>query len=179
MGPGGVLRMEFEADAWDSTITFAVGIPVSRGGTLELTFAADVNLASQLGRTFDVFDWTGVTPTGAFSVESPYWWDLSQLDTTGDVTLLPDADFDGDGLVGAADLDAWKTYAGRASGATNAQGDADYDGDVDGGDFMAWQRLLGASMTTTPPVGSVPEPAALALVAAGSAWTGALRRRRC
>jgi uncharacterized protein YjbI with pentapeptide repeats len=87
MGPGGTLRMVFETDAWDSTISFATGIPVTLGGTLELTFAADVNPATQLGRTFDLFDWTGVTPTGAFAVSSPYRWDLSNLYTTGQVTL--------------------------------------------------------------------------------------------
>jgi hypothetical protein len=87
MAPGGTLRMVFEADAWDSTISFAPGIPVTLGGTLELTFAADVNPASQLGRTFEFFNWTGVTPTGAFAVSSPYAWDLSNLYTTGQVTL--------------------------------------------------------------------------------------------
>jgi uncharacterized protein YjbI with pentapeptide repeats len=87
MGPGGTLQMVFEADAWDSTISFAPGIPVTLGGTLELTFAADVNLASQLGRTIDLFDWTGVTPTGVFTVSSPYQWNLSNLYTTGEVTL--------------------------------------------------------------------------------------------
>jgi uncharacterized protein YjbI with pentapeptide repeats len=85
---GGTLRMVFEADAWDSTISFAPGIPVALGGTLELTFADDVNLASQVGRTFDLFDWTGVDPTGTFSISSPYAWNLSNLYTTGDVTLL-------------------------------------------------------------------------------------------
>jgi uncharacterized protein YjbI with pentapeptide repeats len=87
MGPGGTLRMVFEADAWDSTISFAAGIPVALGGTLELTFADNMNLASQVGRTFDLFDWTGVTPTGAFAVSSPYTWELSNLYTTGEITL--------------------------------------------------------------------------------------------
>jgi uncharacterized protein YjbI with pentapeptide repeats len=87
MGPGSTLRMVFEADAWDSTISFAPGIPVTFGGTLELTFADDVNLASQVGRTFDLFDWTGVTATGAFTVSSSYSWDLSNLYTSGEVTL--------------------------------------------------------------------------------------------
>jgi hypothetical protein len=87
MGPGGTLRMIFEADDWDSTISFAPGIPVTLGGTLELTFADNVNPASQLGRTFDLFNWTGVNPTGAFAVYSPYAWDLSNLYTTGQVTL--------------------------------------------------------------------------------------------
>jgi hypothetical protein len=79
--------MVFEEDAWDSTISFAPGIPVTLGGTLELTFANDVNLAAQLGRTFDLFDWTGVAPTGAFAVSSPYRWNLSNLYATGQVTL--------------------------------------------------------------------------------------------
>jgi uncharacterized protein YjbI with pentapeptide repeats len=87
MGPGGTLRMVFEADAWDSTISFAPGIPVTLGGTLELKFAADVDIASQIGRTFDLFDWTGVTPTGTFAIDSPYAWDLSNLYTTGEATL--------------------------------------------------------------------------------------------
>jgi uncharacterized protein YjbI with pentapeptide repeats len=87
MATGGTLRFVFEADAWDSTISFAPGIPVTLGGTLELTFAEDVNLASQVGRTFDLFDWTGVTPTGAFAVSSPYAWNLANLYTTGEVTL--------------------------------------------------------------------------------------------
>ncbi len=93
MGPGGTLRMVFEADAWDSTISFAPGIPVTLGGTLELAFAADVNLASQIGRTFDLFDWTGVTPTGAFAISTPHHWNLSNLYTTGEVTLtgVPEA----------------------------------------------------------------------------------------
>ena len=87
IGPGGGLRMVFEENAWDSTISFAPGIPVALGGTLELTFATDVNLASHVGRTFDLFDWTGVNPNGEFIVSSLYGWDLSNLYATGEVTL--------------------------------------------------------------------------------------------
>jgi hypothetical protein len=88
MDPGATLRMVFEADAWDSTISFAPGIPVTLGGTLELTFANNVDLARQVGRTFDVFDWSGVTPTGAFAISGPHTWDLSHFYSTGEVTLL-------------------------------------------------------------------------------------------
>jgi uncharacterized protein YjbI with pentapeptide repeats len=87
MGPGGTLRMVFEADAWDSTISFEPSIPVTLGGTLELTFADDVNLAGQVGRTFDLFDWTGVEPTGEFVIDSAYNWNLANLYTTGEVIL--------------------------------------------------------------------------------------------
>ena len=67
--------------------SFAPGIPVALGGTLELTFADDVNLASQVGRTFMLFDWTGLNPSGKFEIVSPYTWSLSNLYTTGEVTL--------------------------------------------------------------------------------------------
>jgi hypothetical protein len=40
-----------------------------------------------VGRAFAIFDWTGVTPTGAFAISSPYVWDLSNLYTTGAITL--------------------------------------------------------------------------------------------
>ena len=87
MDEGGELEMVFDADVWGSTISFAPDIQVTRGGTLELLFAPDVNPAAQVGRSIDLFDWTGVTPIGAFNVTSRYDWDLSQLYTTGEVTL--------------------------------------------------------------------------------------------
>ncbi len=46
--------------------------------------------AAQIGRTFDLFDWTGVNPTGTFNVVSEYEWDISRLYTTGEVTLVPE-----------------------------------------------------------------------------------------
>jgi uncharacterized protein YjbI with pentapeptide repeats len=107
MNGAGTLRLVFDADPWDSTISFAPGIPVALDGTLELTFASGVDVASQSGRTIDLLDWTGVTPTGAFTVSSPYTWNLSKLYTTGEVTLnaalsLPD-DYNNNGTVDAAD----------------------------------------------------------------------------
>ena len=112
MSSGGALQMLFEADAWDSTISFASGIPVSLGGSLELGFSADVNLLSQIGRTFNVFDWTGVSPTGALAVSSPYVWDLSNLYSTGQITFLAAnglaGDFNGDNMVDAADYAVWR-----------------------------------------------------------------------
>ena len=88
MGPGGTLQMRFESDAWKSTISFAAGIPVDRGGTLDLLFAGGTNVASQVGRTFRLFNWSSVAPTGTFNVVSPHTWELSKLYMTGEVTLL-------------------------------------------------------------------------------------------
>jgi uncharacterized protein YjbI with pentapeptide repeats len=88
MSAGATLRMVFDADAWDSTISFAPGIPVALGGSLELALAAGVDPFSQVGRAFHVFDWTGVTHTGSFVIATPYVWDLTNLYTTGQITFL-------------------------------------------------------------------------------------------
>jgi uncharacterized protein YjbI with pentapeptide repeats len=107
------LELRFDADEWNSTISFETGIPVALDGTLELTFADDVNITSQIGRTLDLFDWTGVSPTGLLTVGGPYTWDLTNLYTTGEVTLV---------------------------GVEALPGDFDGDGDVDGRDFLMLQR---------------------------------------
>ncbi|MGD9634448.1 MAG: pentapeptide repeat-containing protein [Pirellulales bacterium] len=88
MDSAGMLQFVLEADSWNSTISFASGVEVTRAGRLELLFADETNAAGQIGRTFKLFDWTGVNPTGTFSVVSPYRWDLSHLYSTGAVTLL-------------------------------------------------------------------------------------------
>jgi hypothetical protein len=155
-------------------ICFAPGMPVACGGTLELTFAADVDPVAQLGRAIDLFDWTGVTPSGAFSVASPYVWNLSNLYTTGEVTLtvLPGAvlgDFNGDSIVDATFLASWKTGFGKTDAATRAHGDADGDHDVDGEDYLLWQRQSGSSATTVSANAPVPEPATSMLFIAASA----------
>jgi uncharacterized protein YjbI with pentapeptide repeats len=90
VSPGGTLTMLLEADSWDSTISFQPGIPVELSGSLELAFAAGVDVSRQIGRTFDLFDWTGVEPIGQFEVVSDYAWDTNNLYTTGEVTLIPE-----------------------------------------------------------------------------------------
>jgi len=166
MDATGTLRLVFDADPWDSTISFAAGIPVALGGTLDLTFAPDVNVAAQSGRTIDLFDWTGVTPTGAFTISSPYTWDLSNLYTTGEVTLtaapsLP-GDYNLDGTVDAADYTVWR----KGLGTTYTQDDYD-----------DWQANFGATVGSgagargsdhaVSPI--VPEPATVLLLVFGAA----------
>jgi hypothetical protein len=70
------------------------------------------------------------------------------------------ADFTADGAVTAADLNKWRLGFGQAAGAGRAQGDADSDGDVDGGDFLLWQRHLGAGIS----LAAVPEPSLAAVL---------------
>ena len=112
MDATGTLRLVFDAVPWDSTISFALSISVARGGVLELAFAPGVDVAAQRGRTIDLFNWTGIHPTGAFTVASPYPWVLTKLYTTGEITLLPSADFNCDSHVEGADLASWRTGFG-------------------------------------------------------------------
>ena len=84
----------FGPTIWGSTISFDPGIPVLLAGELDLTFAPQegvqpgIILPGFMGYTFQLFDWNGVSPSGQFQVVSDYDWDLSQLYTTGDITLL-------------------------------------------------------------------------------------------
>jgi hypothetical protein len=85
-------------------------------------------------------------------------------------------DFNGDGVVNAADLTVFRSHLG-ATGLqidSMAFGDADRDRDVDGNDFLLWQRR--ASQVAA--AGAVPEPASWALALAGPLIVEAKRNRR-
>jgi hypothetical protein len=64
-----------------------------------------------------------VTPTGAFTVSSPYTWNLTNLYTTGDVTLLTapslPGDYNLDGTVDAADYVVWRKTGGSSEDYNN------------------------------------------------------------
>ncbi len=176
MDATGTLRLDFEADPWGSTISFATGIPVTLGGTLELTFAPDVNVATQSGRTIDLFDWSGVTPVGTFTISSPYNWNLSNLYTTGEVTLfaLPSlqGDFNDDGTVDAADYTVWRDNLGAADeSAINYAGDG--LGGIDAADYAVWRSHFGASLSAAAAAqqSPVPEPSSWPMVVALMTWT--------
>ena len=95
MTPEAFLELEFDGNPWGSTISFASGIPVTLDGYLELDLATGVAPASLVGDSFQVFNWTGVSPTGRFAqisnnLPAGCSWDTSQLYTTGEVTLVPE-----------------------------------------------------------------------------------------
>ncbi len=94
MNPGTSFVFQFDGNPWGSTISFDSGIPVTLGGNLELGVADGVDPATLVGDSFQLFDWTGVSPSGQFAqvineLPAGYSWDTSQLYTTGDVTLEP------------------------------------------------------------------------------------------
>jgi uncharacterized protein YjbI with pentapeptide repeats len=177
LADGGTLEILLDAARWNSTISFQREIQVVLDGTLQLSFAADVDADQQIGRSFDLFDWTGVSPTGQFEVASTYTWDLSNLYTSGEVTLtaIVPGDFNFDGTVDAADYIVWRKDLGTSY--TLA-------------DYNAWRAHFGAGSaglgagsgvalpSAEPLSAAVPEPTTIALLTA-IAIVGPLRCRRC
>ncbi|MCO6046771.1 pentapeptide repeat-containing protein [Aeoliella sp. ICT_H6.2] len=181
--PLGTLRTVFEDDQWGSTLSFDAGVPVSLGGTLELLLDDEVDTESLAGTTFQLFDWAGVSPTGAFdqiAMEPNTTWDTSQLYTTGEVTLLSagglPGDFNDDGQVNLADYTVWRNNLGAASElAINSAGNG--TGGVDAGDYTVWKNNFGSRVGPPWAVpATVPEPTGFALVAIGLLGVLALRR---
>ncbi len=162
MDPASTLKFTFEADNWDSTISFDPSIAVTRAGTLDLGFASEVFVPSQIGRTFQLFNWSGVTPSGTFNVSSPYTWDLSNLYTTGAVTLLQvpfvPGDFNQDGTVDTSDYVLWR----NGLGVTYSQQD-----------YTAWRTHFGYSsgIGSATSTANVPEPSiSLMLLVSATLW---------
>ncbi len=173
----GSLRLMFEDDAWDSTIRFAAGITVQLRGEIELLFAPDVNVASQVGRTFKVFDWTGVAPDGTLRLNSPFLWDTSLLFETGEVTLAGVGvlgDTNGDGFVDLVDLNNVRNHFGEAG--QGISGDTNGDNVVDLVDVNNVRNHFGVTVSLS----NLPEPTTFVMVATMSPllpWWLARKRR--
>jgi hypothetical protein len=102
-------------------------------------------------------------------------------DVTWSVTISAPptpGDFNGDGVVDAADLTNWTANFGLGQDAAHTQGDADLDGDVDGADFLVWQQGFSAGVAPTAFGEAVPEPAAINLASAASLFALGVFARR-
>ncbi len=92
MNPGTSLAFQLDGNPWGSTISFAAGIPVTLGGNVELGLAPGVDPTGLLGQFFQLFNWTGVSPSGQFAqvvsdLPTRYLWNTSALYTFGGVAL--------------------------------------------------------------------------------------------
>jgi len=92
MNAGTSLVFQFDGAPWSSTISFDAGIPVTLGGNLELGVANGVDPTTLFGHSFQMFNWSGVTPSGQFNVVNDFpascLLDASQVYSTGNLTVL-------------------------------------------------------------------------------------------
>jgi uncharacterized protein YjbI with pentapeptide repeats len=176
-------------NTWTSTIAFP-GLSPALAGLLQLNFAPGLNLPSQLGHTYRLFDWTGASPAGTFTFSSPYKWDISHLYSTGEVTLLnllTPGDIDGDGIASVADISALMTALSdlnkyqSTNNFTTAElqlvADLNHDQHVTNADLQGLIIYLanaaapapngGNSTSATGSVTAVPEPSSLILLVIG------------
>ena len=113
-------EIEGESETFVSTPHHSVDsdVLVTLGGTLRLT-----GVVPSLGETLDLFDWPAPLEEGNVFSHLEVWpdtaWDLSQLYTTGEITLIPEpspiGDYNGDGFVGQGDLDLVLLHWGDAA----------------------------------------------------------------
>ena len=93
MGSSATLQFQFDGNAWGSTIWFQARYGVTLGGRIGLSLAPGVSPTSLAGKTVQLFNWTGVSPSGSFSqiISDPmpmrYSWNTSALYTLGQVSL--------------------------------------------------------------------------------------------
>ena len=174
MTTGTSLVFQFDDNPWGSTISFASGIPVALGGNLELDLVAGVTPASLLGDTFQLFNWTGVSPSGQFAqivndLPTGYTWNTSALYTLGEVTLvasgLNPGDANGDNKVDINDLTIVLANYNQ-SGMTWSQGEFTGSGTVDINDLTIVLANYNTSVGSS--ISAVPEPSCVVLLAIGA-----------
>jgi uncharacterized protein YjbI with pentapeptide repeats len=103
----GILQMVLDDSTWNSTISFydaasfgtAISPEITLGGTLKLTFKDGVDVTQLVGKSFNLFDWSGTNPDGTtFNVDrktttfstvdqGSYTWNLNDLYIGGSITL--------------------------------------------------------------------------------------------
>ncbi|TWT87305.1 hypothetical protein Mal64_28430 [Pseudobythopirellula maris] len=92
-------------------------------------------------------------------------------DTVSLAVVGVEGDYNGNGVVDAADFTVWRDSLNQTGEGLAADGDG--DGAVDQNDYAVWVANFGQSASALAEAASVPEPAALVLLACGLA---ALRR---
>lgn len=105
-------------------------------------------------------------------------WNISQLYTAGELSVVLPGDFNGDNQVDAADYTLWKQQFGSVG---DFAADGNGDGVVDAADYTLWRNNLGAGIlgddAAALAASTVPEPHAVALLLAALAL-GCTRRLR-
>jgi uncharacterized protein YjbI with pentapeptide repeats len=91
MADSSVLKLILGDNLWESLINLDTAVVPQLGGTLELAFAEDADLATLVGTEFKLFNWNGQLAPGSqfagITTIPGAQWDLSHLYTDGTISL--------------------------------------------------------------------------------------------
>jgi hypothetical protein len=151
---------------------------VDLAGSLVVTLKS---FAPAVGDSFDILD--GAL-SGTFSTLSlpvlavGRTWDTSNLYTIGVLKVVASAavpgDYDGNGMVDAADYTVWRDTLGAAI-TPGSGADGDGDGVVGDADFQVWRDNFGQGTENSAPV---PEPCTQTIALISAMTLGAVRARK-
>ncbi len=167
LDPDAVVRMDIADGGAADKIEIGAALAAA-GGQLLVDYIGVVGLVA--GDQFDLFDFASAS--GAFaSLSLPtlpaglMWSDRLLVDGSLLVTLA--GDYNGDGVVDAADYTVWRDNS-TASVTPLTGADGSGDGVVDAADYAIWREMYGAAVQVQPtqsPANAVPAPSASTLLA--------------
>jgi hypothetical protein len=161
---------------------------ITDSGSLTLGGVLNVSLINSFtpaaGQSFDLLDFNPAQTIGTFSaVQLPTLttglsWNAIRLYTDGVLSINLQGDYNGNGIVDAADYVLYRHALGQTGTALAADGNA--NGMIDAGDFDTWRANFGH---TNPAAGSlagtaVPEPTTFVLFGIAAATFFNSRRKR-
>jgi autotransporter-associated beta strand protein len=186
---GATVSFDIGASGIADRLVVGGNLDVADGFTLEVLLDSSVSALSLAnGNSWNLFDFASAT--GSFDIadfvlptlDANLVWDVSQLLVDGTIRVASlglQGDFNGDGIVDAADYTVWRDNLNAVDESAFAPGSGNGAG-IDATDYALWRAnfgntnagaLVGAS-------GAVPEPSTITLVAVAAALgLCALRRR--
>ena len=133
------------------------------GGVLRLLISG---FSPAAGESFDLMDWG--TVTGKFgglllpTLDEDLMWNYSRLYTDGVLGITIAGDYNGNGIVDAADYTVWRDTLGQMG--TGLAADGEFDQVINGTDLFVWKTHFGmhvGSGAGAEAAAVVPEPATL------------------
>jgi hypothetical protein len=166
---------------------FGVGNHDLLSVTGEATLAGliDISLvngfAPAVGDTFTILSAAGGLVDAGLSLVGDGMFDFAIVNGTDLVLSIAGGnlgDYNGDGIVDAADYTVWRDSLGSTGPGLVADGNN--DGTVDAADYAVWRSNFGNNYISGSVAGNaaVPEPTTIVLMLLGSAALGTCRRRR-
>ncbi len=162
------------------------GNPELTGDDLALHLASRLHYHQMIADTCNnlgiaPYFWDNGVPQGGSSLFNRYTGAVIDQDTVDALTGAngPTGDYNGDGVVDAADYTVWRDTFGQSVATPGDGADGDLSGTIDQGDYDFWREHYGESVGSgTVAQTAVPEPTAAVLFAAAMASLLAVGRRR-